>query len=135
MWVCPRRCPSAPPRCGRAQIVGWLLMKRFMVFGLLAAALWTAENWWLNARQVDVSIALALDQLNGGDSAARELRSFEILKDSIHVVASLGTLLAAVFLLGPLVRQHCTRVATWFKRAGPSANRTALAVALLPAGL
>ena len=36
---------------------GLVTMKRIMVFGLLAAILWTAENWWLNARQADVSVA------------------------------------------------------------------------------
>jgi hypothetical protein len=70
----------------------------------LVAGLWTAENWWLNTQQADLSAKLALNQFDGGGMAARELRSFQSLKDSVQLAAAMVTLLAAVLLLGPVAR-------------------------------
>jgi hypothetical protein len=66
-----------------------------MIFGIVAAALWTAETLWLSARQPDISRALALQQINGGDDVARHLREFESLKDGLHVLVGALTLLTA----------------------------------------
>src|SRR3954471_4919561 len=74
-------------------------MKRILLFILLAAGLWTAENWWLSSQQADLSARLALNQINGGDSAARELRAFQSLKDSVHLFTGLVTFLGGVLLL------------------------------------
>ena len=79
-------------------------MKRILLFGMVNAVLWTAENAWLSTQQADWSARLALNQFDGGDSAARALRSFQLLKDSVHVATAMATLLAAVLILGPLVR-------------------------------
>lgn len=110
-------------------------MKRIILFGVLAASLWTTENWWLNTQQADVSAQLAVNQFNG-DVAAQQLRAFQALKDNVHLATGLVTLLAAVFLLGPLARklvQHLreshlgARLGKWFGKA------TALvALVLLP---
>jgi hypothetical protein len=80
-------------------------MKRIVIFGIVAAALWTAETLWLSARQPEISRALALQQLNGGADAARHLREFEALKDGLHVLAGGVTLLAALACFG-----------AWFRR-------------------
>jgi hypothetical protein len=111
-------------------------MKRMILFGVLAASLWTTENWWLNTQQADLSAKLAVNQFNG-DVAAHQLRAFQSLKDNVHLAAGVVTLLAAVFLLGPMARKfgqrlresHLgARLGKWFGKA------TALfAVALLPA--
>jgi hypothetical protein len=85
-------------------------MKRLMLFGLTAAAIWTAENWWLSTQQADTSARLALEQFNDSARDARALRSFQSLKDGVHVGAALATLLAAVLMLGPLVRRLGARV-------------------------
>ncbi|MEY4386038.1 MAG: hypothetical protein RLY20_1321 [Verrucomicrobiota bacterium] len=111
-------------------------MKRIILFGVLAASLWTTENWWLNTQQADLSAKLAINQFNG-DAAAHQLRAFQALKDNVHLATGVVTLLAAVFLLGPLARklgQHVreshlgAQLGKWFGKA------TALfALALLPA--
>jgi len=62
-------------------------MKRIIIFGLVVAAIWAAESLWLSARQPEISKSLALQQVNGGTSAARTLREFEALKDGVHVLA------------------------------------------------
>jgi len=85
-------------------------MKRIMVFGMVTAALWAAENWWLSTQQADVSARLALNQFDGGDRAARAVRSFQSLKDNAHLAAGFATLLAAVVTLGPLARRLAQRV-------------------------
>lgn len=87
-------------------------MKRVIMFGILVAGLWTAENWWLNTQQADVSAKLALNQFTGGNSAARELRSFQSLKDSVQLATGMVTVLAAVFLLGPVAKRVKDRLAT-----------------------
>ena len=111
-------------------------MKRIILFGVMAASLWTTENWWLNTQQADLSAKLAINQFNG-DAAAHQLRAFQALKDNVHFAAGVVTLLAAVFLLGPLARKlvqrlresHLgARLGSWFGKA------TALfALMLLPA--
>ena len=87
-------------------------MKRVILFGVLVAGLWTAENWWLNTQQADVSAKLALNQFTGGNTAARELRSFQSLKDSVQLATALATLAAAVLLLGPVARRVSDRLGT-----------------------
>jgi len=85
-------------------------MKRLMMFGMVTAALWTAENWLLSTQQADLSARLALNQFNGGNSAARELRSFQSLKDSVQLATALLTLVAAVLTLGPVARKFVERI-------------------------
>lgn len=85
-------------------------MKRVILFGVLVAGLWTAENWWLNTQQADLSAKLALNQFTGGNSAARELRAFQSLKDSVQLVTAFATLVAAVLLLGPVARRISDRL-------------------------
>jgi hypothetical protein len=80
-------------------------MKRILLFGVLAAVIWTGENWWLSTQQADTSARLALEQFNDSAQDARALRSFQSLKDNIHLGAALAILLAAVFTLGPLARR------------------------------
>lgn len=85
-------------------------MKRLITFGILAASLFTAENWWLGTQQADLSTRLALNQLNGGESAGRALRSFQTLKDTVHLATATLTFLAAWFsLLGPAWRGMVSR--------------------------
>ena len=100
-------------------------MKRIILFGVLAASLWTTENWWLNTQQADLSAKLAVNQFNG-DVAAHQLRAFQSLKDNVQLATGLVTLLAAVVLLGPLARktvqqlresQFGARLGRWFGKA------------------
>jgi len=86
------------------------IMKRLMVFGIVAVAIWTAENWWLAAQQAEVSAQLALTQFNGGERAAHEMRAFHALKDNIHLTTGFATVLAAMVTLGPLVWRLGARV-------------------------
>ena len=86
-------------------------MKRVIMFGVLVAGLWTAENWWLNTQQADVSAKLALNQFTGGNNAALELRSFQSLKDSVQLATGIVTVLAAAFLLGPVAKRVKDRLA------------------------
>jgi hypothetical protein len=82
-----------------------LHMKRIVIFGLLAAILWTAENIWLSSRQPEISKVLALQQVNGGDQAARHLREFEMLKDGLHVLTGTLTLLVALACFNTWIRR------------------------------
>jgi hypothetical protein len=108
-------------------------MKRIILFGVLAASLWTAENWWLNTQQAELSARLALNQFNG-DAAAQQLRAFQSLKDVVHLAVGLATLLAAVVLAGPLVRTGIrylrqSKPGGWLgKRLGRASALLALAV-------
>ena len=85
-------------------------MKRLILFGIVVAGFWTAENWWLNTRHAEVSAELALNQFTGGNSAAHKLRSFQSLKDTVQLTTALATLVAAVLLLGPLTRKMADAV-------------------------
>jgi hypothetical protein len=80
-------------------------MKRILLFGILAAVIWTSENWWLSTQQADTSTRLALAQLSDSAQDARALRSFQALKDWVHLTAALAMLAAAVLILGPLARR------------------------------
>src|SRR6185436_21116411 len=63
------------------------------------------ENWWVNSQQAELSARLALQQLNGGDEAAKALRSFQWRKDRVHLVSMLAILLSGTALLGPPARR------------------------------
>jgi hypothetical protein len=80
-------------------------MKRIMIFGILAAVICAAETLWLSARQPEISKALALRQVNGGNPAARNLREFEALKDVAHVTAAGLIVLTAASCFGSVLRK------------------------------
>jgi hypothetical protein len=75
------------------------------MFGMVAAVIWTSENWWLSTQQADWSARLALNQFNNSTVNARELRAFQSLKDSVEIGAALATLLAAALAFGPAARR------------------------------
>ncbi len=91
-------------------------MKRIAVFVMAAATLWTAENWWLNARQADTATALALAQLSGGNPPTRELREFIATKDALHIGVSLLTLLLAWACFGEWVKAAWAKVQTRYAK-------------------
>jgi hypothetical protein len=79
-------------------------MKRIIIFGFLAAILWTAETVWLSSRQPEISKGLALQLVNGGNDTARHLREFEMLKDGLHVLTGALTFLAALACFSGWIR-------------------------------
>ncbi len=85
-------------------------MKRIMIFVVVAAALWTAENFWLATRQPEISTSLSLRQVNGTSSDARTLREFESLKDLAHGVTGTLILLTGLLLFDPWARQGWERM-------------------------
>jgi hypothetical protein len=111
--VCPRGSESiaAGLARARAQCSQVRVMKRIMVFGLVVAAVWSAETVWLASRQPEISAALAVSQVNGGMPEARAVREFESFKDAVHVAAGVVTLLAAVACFGPWLRLGWAAVA------------------------
>src|SRR5262245_30917953 len=76
-------------------------MKRLVVFGMVAAMIWSLEVVWSSSLEPGLSSRLALQQFANGREAADELRQFETLKDLAHVVAAGLTLLAAFWALHP----------------------------------
>src|SRR5215471_6190926 len=100
-------------------------MKRIVMFGLLAAILWTAETIWLSACQPEISKALALQQVNGGDQTARHLREFEMLKDGMHVMTGTLTVLAALACFSGWIRQGMLAL---YKKLSQSAVQCMLAL-------
>jgi hypothetical protein len=80
-------------------------MKRFVIFGLVAATLWTGEMIWLTTRQPETSTRLALMQVNQGEAAATKLRQFEALKGGVTEGTTVLTLLAAILCFDSLVRR------------------------------
>jgi len=80
-------------------------MKRLVMLSAIVAVVWTAENWWVNSQQAELSARLALQQLNGGDEAAKELRSFQWRKDRVHLVSMLAILVSGTALVGPPARR------------------------------
>ncbi|HEY6167355.1 MAG TPA: SPFH domain-containing protein [Verrucomicrobiae bacterium] len=109
-------------------------MKRIIVFGLIVGAVWTAETVWLNARQPGIASALAVQQLNGGNAAAAQLRTFESLKDAAHLAAGALTLLAAWVCFAPWLKRGASWIAAQWQRRSQARNAAKTAVlALLPA--
>src|SRR5207245_241761 len=64
------------------------------------------------ARQPQISSALAVRQIRGGTRAAIELREFEALKDSVHLLGGCIIVLEAAGCFAP-----------WMRRAGQAARR------------
>lgn len=104
-----------------------VVMKRIVVFVTAAATLWTAENWWLNARQADTATELALAQLSGGNPPALALREFTATKDVLHIAVGVLTLQLAWACFGAWAK------AAWAKgRERFTKGATMLALLALP---
>ena len=108
-----------------------IIMKRIVIFGIVAAALWTAETIWLSARQPEISRALALQQLNGGGETARHLREFESLKDGLHMLVGGLTALAAIACFSTQLRRSLANAWQHLSHT----NVQAMAALLWPASL
>src|SRR5438552_5901008 len=120
---CGQQCSRAAPDARSNELV---IMKRMVIFGLAVAVLWTAEDWWLNSWQTDLSSRLALNQLNGGGGAARELRSFQWRKDRIHLVSALAVLATAGVLWAAPARRLARRItAAWARKSSAKHLRDA----------
>jgi hypothetical protein len=88
-------------------------MKRIVLFGMIAVAVYTAENLWLSGREPEISKKLALQQINADDPAARRLREFEALKSVAHLVSGAALVLAATVCFGHVLRNGMAR---WQRR-------------------
>ncbi len=104
-------------------------MKRIIVFVMAAATLWTVENWWLSTRQADTATTLALAQMSGGNSPARELRSFQAKKDALHIGVGLLTLGLAWACFGPWLRTAWSKGQERLTRTAALLAATTLALA------
>src|SRR5213592_4623543 len=76
------------------------MIKRLLLFLLVLLAAGALETWWSGGHQPRASAALALEQLNGGNSDAAKLREFEAGKDIVHLLLGAITLLAAWLCFG-----------------------------------
>jgi SPFH domain / Band 7 family len=84
-------------------------MKRIVVLVLMAAAVWSAENGWLNLQQGESARRLAVAQLNGGDPANRALRRFDTVQDLVPTAAMLLLGMTALWALAPVARAALAR--------------------------
>lgn len=100
-------------------------MKRIVVLVVVAAAVWTAENGWLNVQQGAGDRALAVAQLNGGEAAGRELRRSDSLKDIVPLAGALAVGLTTLWALAPYGRRLAQ------SRFAKHADKAALVAALL----
>ena len=102
-------------------------MKRIVVFVVVVAVVWMAENWWLNTQQAAVAGALSVEQLNGGGAAAERLRGFRSFHDLAPLVAGFLTMLAAVVCFAPALRRGAENARQGFLRTrfGRAFSRTA----------
>lgn len=73
---------------------------RLLLFTLLAGTVWAAETWWLTDRQPDVSSSLAVRQINGGNTAASDMRMFDAGKNAVQVFGAVAIILAAMLCFG-----------------------------------
>ena len=76
-------------------------VKKLMVFGLVSLVLVSLESVWLSALEPRYAAALAVAQLNGGESAFVQLRTFEVCRVLGHSVVIVGLLLTALWLFRP----------------------------------
>src|SRR5690242_17943005 len=82
-------------------IVGMLFLRksligRVLIFAFTVGTIWAAETWWLTVNQPAAAARLAIQQLNGGDAAATDVRMFDAAKDAVNVIGGLAVFVAAV---------------------------------------
>ncbi len=108
-------------------------MKRIVIVMMVAAAVWTAENGWLNLQRADAARSLALAQLNGGNAASTALRQFESVQDAPLMIGGFFLGITALLLLGSGLRDWISRQnsALWKNRAQETGSRVAVLAALL----
>ena len=73
---------------------------RFGVFLGVTMAIGALETWWLAVPHPATATALAVQQLNGGNAVANEMRAFEATRNSLHLTACLVVLLTALVCFG-----------------------------------
>ena len=105
-------------------------MKRIIIFGIVAVTIFAAETLWLSARQPEISKTLALRQINGGTPAARNLREFEALKDSAHVMVGALIVMTAAACFGSDLRKGLAQLRQWLAQR-QARNLSVLLVAAL----
>ena len=86
-------------------IVGMVFLRktladRVLLFAFTVGTIWAAETWWVAVNQPAAATRLAIQQLNGGDAAATDIRMFDAATDAVHVIGGLAVLVAAVGCFG-----------------------------------
>jgi hypothetical protein len=76
------------------------LAGRILAFGLFAGLVWATESWWLAIRQPEISSALAVRQIDGGNAAAANMRAFDAGKDAVHVCGATAIVALALICFG-----------------------------------
>lgn len=85
-------------------------MKRLLLSGLAAAAIWTAESAWLVMAESKQAAAIAVDQLNGGDLAMQAVRRHNSIRDAILLAGDLAAGAVVVWGIMPWLRKAMGRV-------------------------
>ena len=83
---------------------------KLMVCGLVVVKLAALEWLWLGAIQPQIASRLAVEQVNGGDAAFRQLRMFESIADAGNVILVVTIVVAASLLLRPRGRNSMRRL-------------------------
>lgn len=85
-------------------------VKKLMVFGLISLVLVSLESVWLGALEPRLSTALAVAQLNGGNTAFVQLRTFEACRIIGHTIVIVSLLATALWLFRPRPRNLVRRL-------------------------
>lgn len=113
--------PNGHPRCRielgqRCTEKVLEVMKRLVVWVLVAVAVVTADNFWFAAHQTPKVTQQALAQVNGGDVAALELRKTDAMKDLIPSVSALVLIIVGIWAFKPMMGGG------WFRQRGMGLN-------------
>lgn len=84
-------------------------MKRIVLVGVLAAAVWTAENEWLNLQRSETARSAALAQFGDGNRSLQELRRFDTTQDEVVWIGGFFVAVTLTLLLGSALRDHLAR--------------------------
>ncbi len=103
-------------------IVGWVVYRknlagRILLFGLCSGLVWAAEAWWLANRQPEVSSALAVRQIDGGNAAAADVRAFDAGKNAVQVCVATAVAALALICFGGDARRVWERLGRGWSKA------------------
>jgi hypothetical protein len=87
------------------------------------------ETWWFAVRQPAIAPALAVQQLNGSDAAAAQLRAFNETSYAVHAGAMLLVAFSALVCFAPCARIVLTKMKTRAANFAVLATAGALLVA------
>lgn len=81
------------------------MRNKILIFALILAGCGSVDWYWIQVKSPTISAHVAVDQLNGGDAAAEDMRAYDTAKGMVEVITGAIVLFSFLLLFGGKIEE------------------------------